>query len=135
MQRFNVDLALGGHNHFYERSLPIVASAPTTTETSQYENPEGFIQVTTGGAGAGLYEFKQEPFYPHDADHDRRHNRVIAQTADNQVTMEALSSVFVANQTLDKFTLITSDEEQDVDTSVDVPTPEEAAAQVQALSD
>ena len=44
-----VDLAVAGHNHLYERSLPILADA-------EVEAGEGVVYVVSGGAGAPLYE-------------------------------------------------------------------------------
>ena len=44
-----VDLAVAGHNHLYERSVPILADA-------EVEPGEGVVYVVSGGAGAPLYE-------------------------------------------------------------------------------
>lgn len=111
LQRFDVDFEIGAHNHFYERTFPIVGSMPTTTEDkSTYEDPEGFFQVTNGGCGNDLYEFKREPFYPFTADGDERHNRVIWTVGDNEVHIESKSSVFITNETLDEFRVVKTDD-------------------------
>ncbi len=51
-----VELVVAGHNHVYERSLPIAAGA-------QAADGEGTVHLVTGGAGAPLYdEFSPEWF-------------------------------------------------------------------------
>lgn len=49
-----VDLLLVGHDHFYQRSHPMKNGIPTATGTNHYVDPEGYIQVTSGGGGRGL---------------------------------------------------------------------------------
>jgi len=73
----DVDVLIVGHNHHYERSFPMRLGQPTTTGTSTYVEPDGFIQVITGGGGAGLYDFKPESdFGAWSAVHHRRHHYV-----------------------------------------------------------
>jgi hypothetical protein len=45
---YGIQLVFSGHNHIYERSIPIFAEAPA-------EEGEGTTYVVTGGAGASLY--------------------------------------------------------------------------------
>lgn len=45
-ERYGVQLALGGHEHDYERTVPLRADAP---------DPTGVTYVVTGGGGAPLY--------------------------------------------------------------------------------
>lgn len=50
----NVDLVVAGHNHIYERSVPILANA---------EAEGGVTYLVTGGAGAPLYEESQADWF------------------------------------------------------------------------
>lgn len=59
-QRYGVDLVLAGHNHMYERSLPMVAGLPTNDQQRYSREQVGFIQVVNGAGGNGLYEFRPE---------------------------------------------------------------------------
>ena len=64
--QYDVDLVIQGHNHNYERTLPVRFGAYqnpviATTERTNYVNPDGTIYVTTGGAGQGLASFSGAP--------------------------------------------------------------------------
>ena len=50
LQRYQVDLVLVGHDHMYQRSLPMAYGEPTGTAA-------GYVQVVAGAGGNGLYEF------------------------------------------------------------------------------
>lgn len=52
-----VDFDFSGHNHHYERTLPIRADAR--------DDAAGITYVITGGAGAGLYENDGSQWYSH----------------------------------------------------------------------
>lgn len=54
--QYGVDLVVTGHNHLYERSVPIRAGAPATPET-------GTVHIVTGGAGAPLYSDIEPDWY------------------------------------------------------------------------
>ncbi|MCO4773295.1 MAG: metallophosphoesterase family protein [Deltaproteobacteria bacterium] len=49
-----VDVVINGHNHLYERSVPITGDAP---------DDDGITYIVTGGAGAPLYEGTDTPWY------------------------------------------------------------------------
>jgi hypothetical protein len=76
--QYDVDMVLNGHNHNYERSFPIrydSAGDPdtpivTTTETTNYVNPDGIIFVTAGTAGAGLYQWDGKAYFIEDQQDD-----------------------------------------------------------------
>lgn len=53
---FGVDLVFAGHNHIYERSLPIKDGA-------EQSPGEGTIYVVTGGAGAPLYRESEDQWF------------------------------------------------------------------------
>lgn len=87
----NLDIDLAGHNHTYERSVPI---------TSDAEAPDGVTYLVSGGAGAPLYE---------DADADwfgevskPVNHYVIADVSDG--TMNAVAYDLSGN-VIDQFTL------------------------------
>jgi hypothetical protein len=50
LQRYQVDLLLVGHDHMYQRSLPMAYGQPTG-------NALGYVQVVAGAGGNGLYDF------------------------------------------------------------------------------
>jgi 3',5'-cyclic AMP phosphodiesterase CpdA len=55
-ESFGVNLVLAGHNHIYERSLPIKNGAE--------QNPgEGTVYLVSGGAGAPLYTNSEEQWF------------------------------------------------------------------------
>ena len=53
LARYHVDLALWGHLHAYERTLPVVNSTLAATGAS-YHNAEGTVHVVIGMAGDGF---------------------------------------------------------------------------------
>ena len=53
LERYGCDLVLCGHNHWYERTVPIL-------DGSQDDN--GIVHVTTGGGGAPLLPVSRLPF-------------------------------------------------------------------------
>lgn len=59
-QRYGVDVLLAGHNHMYERSLPMVGGTPTNDQQRYSREQIGFMQVVNGAGGNGLYEFRPE---------------------------------------------------------------------------
>ena len=59
--RYQVDLALSGHNHVYERSDPIRAGRPTTVAADNavvYPATDGTVYYTVGSAGRPRYNFQ-----------------------------------------------------------------------------
>ncbi|MDP3771366.1 MAG: fibronectin type III domain-containing protein [bacterium] len=64
--RYGVDLVLQAHNHHYERTFPLRYRAKddpeiVTMERTEYVRPGAPIYLTTGGGGAGIYEFPSNP--------------------------------------------------------------------------
>jgi hypothetical protein len=59
--KHKVKVVFSGHNHVYERSKRVFASAafPTGTE----DNINGTVYVVTGGGGSDLYGFKDIPWF------------------------------------------------------------------------
>jgi hypothetical protein len=67
---FAVDFVVNGHNHVYERSLPIrgllegegqlAAAGPNGIPTHEAGRPSGTIYLVSGGAGAPLYDVSDE---------------------------------------------------------------------------
>ncbi len=52
--RYSVDLAISGHNHCYERTLPLRAHAVVSPERTEVQSAAGTSYVTIGGGGAAL---------------------------------------------------------------------------------
>ena len=80
---FGVDLVLNGHNHSYERNVPIRGfNAGTSEGTIQTAGTNGIplaangtMYVVSGGAGAPLYEL--EPATPYTVVSESTHHYII----------------------------------------------------------
>ncbi len=60
--QYGVDFVLNGHQHAYERSYPIYNEEVTSTETHEYEDPQGTIYCVSGGGGRLLYpQWEDQP--------------------------------------------------------------------------
>jgi acid phosphatase type 7 len=55
LEAHGVDLVLSGHDHVYERTLPIVAGVPVAVPGAEHLDAPGPIYVVTGGGGKDLY--------------------------------------------------------------------------------
>ena len=62
LYRYQVDLAIWGHDHGYERSYPVyqeeIYSNMAGTEDEPYYQPGATIHIVAGMAGRSLYEFE-----------------------------------------------------------------------------
>ena len=95
-QRYQIDLLLVGHDHFYERSVRMAYGRPS---------PVGYVQVISGGGGKSLYDFvPDDAFQEWSAAHARRFHLV-----EFEVTRSALRGRAVATdgsgEVLDTFTV------------------------------
>ena len=58
--KYQIDLVINGHNHYYERTFPLNGSGPnpivTDTSLHYYKHPTGIIYATCGSCGAPLYD-------------------------------------------------------------------------------
>jgi hypothetical protein len=66
-EQYGVDLVLQGHNHNYQRTYPIKFNSvnpghpiETSTNTTNYIDPDGQIFVTVGTGGDSLYPFTDQ---------------------------------------------------------------------------
>ncbi len=106
LDRHDVDVLLVGHNHHYERSYPMVASVPTTTELREYHDPEGWIQLITGGGGRALYEFQgPAEFWPHTAIWAKEWHYTMIEVEGPQLSFEAITAGPNPGYQIDAFTL------------------------------
>lgn len=55
LQRYQVDLVLVGHDHMYQRSVPMAYGVPTGADAAGVG--PGYVQVVAGAGGKSLYEF------------------------------------------------------------------------------
>ncbi|EGZ11429.1 hypothetical protein PHYSODRAFT_338139 [Phytophthora sojae] len=53
--KYEVDVVLAGHKHYYERELPVAKSKPVmdgvSADLAVYDNPQAPVHILTGGAG------------------------------------------------------------------------------------
>jgi hypothetical protein len=52
-----VDLVISGHNHCYERTLPIRDGQPSTDSSTEVDSAKGTTYVTAGGGGASTADY------------------------------------------------------------------------------
>lgn len=95
-QRYQIDLLLTGHDHFYERSVRMAYGRPS---------PAGYVQVISGGGGTSLYDFvPNDAFQGWSAAHAKRFH-----FTDIEVTATELRGRAVATdgsrEVLDTFTV------------------------------
>jgi Calcineurin-like phosphoesterase/F5/8 type C domain len=58
---YQVDVVISGHNHCYERTLPIRAGQPTATTAASVDSSKGTSYITAGGGGSST---TSTAFYP-----------------------------------------------------------------------
>jgi hypothetical protein len=116
LHRYGVNMLLAGHNHNYERSYPMAYQVPTDTSTGLYEDPVGWIQVTSGGAGKGLYDV-QHPAnrLPYSAEAKSVHHHVELEVDGERVDVTAVQARFPAGQVIDAFSLVDTDQPASAD--------------------
>lgn len=95
-QRYQIDMLLVGHDHFYERSVRMAYGQPS---------PLGYVQVISGGGGKSLYDFvPDDAFQEWSAAHAKRFHYT-----EFEVTSTALQGRAVATdgagEVLDTFTV------------------------------
>jgi Icc-related predicted phosphoesterase len=123
LHRYDVAMLLTGHNHNYERTYPVAYQAPTDTSEGPYEDPIGWIQVISGGAGRGLYDIKHpDDQLPYSATVEFAHHHTNLRVDGGEVEVEAVQAQFPAGQVLDAFTY------RDTGEDTPVPTHEDARA-------
>jgi hypothetical protein len=92
LERHGVQLVLNGHEHSYQRTLPL--------REGRFDGPgEGTVYVTTGGGGAGLYDAPPRPFLAVTAS-EHHYVRVTVDGA----RLEA-EAVKISGECLDRFAL------------------------------
>jgi Calcineurin-like phosphoesterase len=101
LERYHVDLVISGHEHNYERSLPLQAGKVVSHNLRQYVQGRGTIFVVTGGGGANIYN-DFGPRAPWDAVRAVRHEHV-----QMEVGIRTLSVVTISDfgKKLDAFTI------------------------------
>ena len=94
-QRYQIDLLVVGHNHMYERSKPMVNGVPTTDELHAYgADRPGYVEVITGGGGAGLYDFvPPDQIQPWSAVYAKRHHITVLDADGPSLRVRALATV------------------------------------------
>ncbi len=104
--KYDVKFLLVGHNHYYERSRPMAYQVPTTFEDDEYTDPEGWIQIISGGGGISLYEFKHpDDFLPYNAAHARKYHFTQADVDGETIHVQAITADLAAGQVIDAFSL------------------------------
>jgi len=104
-QRYGVDLILAGHNHMYERSLPMAGGVPTNDQQRYTREQIGFIQVVNGGGGNGLYEFRPEySFQAWSAEHALRYATTAFRVDEERIEAKAVDAR--TGELLDEFVVM-----------------------------
>jgi hypothetical protein len=64
LEAHHVDLVISGHEHNYERTLPMRSGKAASHDSGRIRAGAGTVYVVTGGGGAGTYDdFGPEPSY------------------------------------------------------------------------
>jgi len=128
LQRYAVDLLLVGHDHFYERSAPMVyGQVPSVPGVGR----QGYVQVISGGGGKSLYDFVPEgAFQSWSAEHARRFHAVLYAVDGGTLTARAVATDG-RREELDRFTLL----RRPAASVAAVPPPRSAAAIMADLED
>jgi len=79
-RKYGVDIAFAGHSHIYERFFPVRPQSDRRAHPVTY--------ITTGGAGAGLYDSPDNPFL---AAHAKKHHYVVISIDGNVLHLSALT--------------------------------------------
>ena len=65
LYQYDVDLAIYGHDHHYERTYPVfeenVISTSSGNISDPYYNPPGPIHIVQGNAGRSIYDGLEDP--------------------------------------------------------------------------
>ncbi|MBU8870358.1 MAG: metallophosphoesterase family protein [Gemmatimonadales bacterium] len=100
-----VDLVFNGHNHYYQRSWPVVGGEVQARAMHQegsdiIQAGQAPVYVVTGGGGAPLYDPKEKDFVAVSA---KSHHHVLVQYVPGALNCRAIDTNGVI---LDEFTLI-----------------------------
>lgn len=97
IQRHQVDMLLVGHDHFYERSKPMVYGQP---------NDAGYVQVISGGGGQSLYDFvPPEAFQSWSAMHAKRFHCVLYEVDGGSISATVYATDVPGGEEIDRFTV------------------------------
>ena len=75
LEKYHVDVVFSGHEHTYERTLPILDGVPRSGNPTAWTQGVGPAYVVTGGGGAPVYN-DFGPAQPWDAVRRRGHEHV-----------------------------------------------------------
>ena len=91
-ETYQVDLVVTGHEHVYQRTLPLWSGLPMSLHPSEYAYREGTIYVVTGGGGRALYDIKEPPFPPWWAAGAERHHVTIIDISPDVLEVQAVDA-------------------------------------------
>lgn len=87
LEQHGVDVVLNGHNHNYQRTHPLLGHTATQTNTTDYEEGEGIVYVTTGNGGRKLGPIHREE--PWGATGRRDHGYGLFEATEDALRFEA----------------------------------------------
>jgi hypothetical protein len=90
LQRGGVDVVFSGHEHNYERTLPLRGGKPAAGSPHGWEQGRGVAFVVTGGGGARVYD-DYGPWQPWDAVRRVTHQHVRVDADDRMLRVTAQS--------------------------------------------
>jgi len=101
LERYHVDLVISGHEHNYERSLPLQGGKVVSRDLRKYVQGRGTIFVVTGGGGANIYS-DFGPLAPWDAVRAVRHEHVQMEVRGRTLSVVTISDF---GKKIDAFTI------------------------------
>lgn len=87
LHKYDVDLLVAGHNHHYERTAPMAYGQPT-----EGTPVDGFVEVITGGGGAGLYDFKETGIAPWSLVREERRHFVLVEFSGGNLSFSTIAT-------------------------------------------
>jgi Iron/zinc purple acid phosphatase-like protein C len=101
LEQHHVDLVLSGHEHNYERTLPLRGGSAVSRDNTHVRKGQGTTYIVTGGGGAGTYDdFGPMPAW--DAVRRAHHEHLRIDVTPTALHVLALSDF---GKTLDDFTI------------------------------
>jgi hypothetical protein len=101
LERYHVDLVINGHEHQYERSLPLQGGKVVSHDLRKYVQGQGIIFVVTGGGGANVYNDFGPPA-PWDAVRAVKHEHLQINVSGRRLSVNTISDF---GKKLDAFTI------------------------------
>lgn len=90
-EQYGLDLYISGHEHNYERTLPVRGGTPTSTDRLRVTQGQGITYVVTGGGGRPTYD-DFGPQQPWGATRAVTHQHLRVDVTDQQLSFDSVDN-------------------------------------------